>query len=317
MQEPWTRVALKVVRQSLVYLEEISEISPAARFTVRPRYSNLLAELLSQTKPGAEPRQAPRVSCQNLGGHREDSRRLPGTGIHPTVCVVLPASDVVLSEVSTITEAWSQDSCATLRPLSRVCSHTVKDTWASQEDSEEAHVFLDKCCWLCGPELVCDVGFKSVARPGSVRARLPVAFLPDTNHAGIREAEMSYDARLATTTRLHKRLVAEGQQLLDPALCVYWTPHSPRSFVATCCAALGVAKAERNVLGRWAQNQSDTNVRLQRTLVQKRQLLVVSVIRGRGDVGAVLWEGESLQELEFFLEKRGVDREGQEAAYQA
>ena len=60
VQERCTRVALKVVHQSLVYLEEIAEISQAARLTVRPRYSNLLAELLSQTKLGAEPRQAPR-----------------------------------------------------------------------------------------------------------------------------------------------------------------------------------------------------------------------------------------------------------------
>ena len=35
---------------------------------------------------------------------------------------------------------------------------------------------------------------------------------------------------------------------------------------------------------------------------------MVSVIRGRDDIGAVLGEGESLQELGSFLEKRGVDR---------
>ena len=120
---------------------------------------------------------------------------------------------------------------------------------------------------------------------------------------------MSYDAGLATTTHLHRGLVAEGQPLLHPTLSVFWTPHSPRSFVAACRAALGVAKAERNVLGRWAQNQSDTYVRLQRTLVQKLQLLVVSVIRGRADIGSVLAEGESLQGLDSFFEKRGVDRE--------
>ena len=128
------------------------------------------------------------------------------------------------------------------------------------------------------------------------------------NHAGIRKAEMSFDAGLATTTRLHRGLVAERQQLLDPALCVYWTPHSPRSFMATCCPALGVAKAERNVLGRWAQNQSDTSGS-KHTLVQKLQLLVVSVIRGRDDVSSVLGEGGSLQEFESFLEKRGTERE--------
>ena len=105
-------------------------------------------------------------------------------------------------------------------------------------------------------------------------------------------------------------------------LCVCWTLRSLATTtslrrglplvvhgVHTCCAALGVAKAERNVPGRWAQNQSDTYVRLQRTLVQKVQLLVVSVIRGRDDIGSVLGKGESLQELESFLEKGGVDRE--------
>ena len=66
VQEPCTRVALKVVHQSLVYLQEIAEIAPAARFTVRPQYRNLLAELLSQTKPGAEPRQAPRPLVEVL-----------------------------------------------------------------------------------------------------------------------------------------------------------------------------------------------------------------------------------------------------------
>ena len=59
-QEPCTRAALKLVHQSITNLEEISEIAPAARITVRPRYSNLFAELLYRTTPCAEPRQAPR-----------------------------------------------------------------------------------------------------------------------------------------------------------------------------------------------------------------------------------------------------------------
>ena len=168
-------------------------------------------------------------------------------------------------------------------------------------------VFLDKSCW-CAVKNWCDVGFNLLQElaPNERDYLLPS---PGPNYGGIREAEKSHDAGLATTSSLHRGLVAEGQQLLDPALCVYWTPHSPRSFMATCCAALGVAKAERNVLGRWTQNQSDTYVRLQRTLVQKLQLLVVSVLRGRDDIGSVLGEGESLQELESFLEKRGVSRD--------
>ena len=60
---------------------------------------------------------------------------------------------------------------------------------------------------------------------------------------------------------------------------------------------MGVEKAERNILGRWAQNQPDTYVQLQRTLVQKLQLLVVSVIRSRDDICSVLGEGKHCKKL--------------------
>ena len=43
-----------------MYLEEVSEIEPHRRVTVRQRYSNMLAELLSRTLPGSPSRQAPR-----------------------------------------------------------------------------------------------------------------------------------------------------------------------------------------------------------------------------------------------------------------
>ena len=76
-------------------LEETSEISPAARLTVTPRCSNLLAQLLSQTRSGAEPRQKPTTSRQGPGGHREDGCRLLRTAFHPSVCVVLLAADVL------------------------------------------------------------------------------------------------------------------------------------------------------------------------------------------------------------------------------
>ena len=54
VQEPCTRCTLKCVHQSFVYLEEVSEIEPHRRVTVRQRYSNMLAELLSRTLPGSQ-----------------------------------------------------------------------------------------------------------------------------------------------------------------------------------------------------------------------------------------------------------------------
>ena len=141
----------------------------------------------------------------------------------------------------------SQGSCVTPRPLTGVL--TRSKTHGPDKRIQRKPIFLDTCCWFAVPNW-CDVGFNLLQDLAPYERDY---LLPSTghNHAGIREAEMSYDAGLATTTRLHRGLVANGQQLLVPALCVCWTPHSHRSFMATCCAALGVAKAERNVLGRW------------------------------------------------------------------
>ena len=262
VQEPCIRVALKVVHQSLVYLEEISEIAPAARITVRPRYSNLLAELLSQTTPGAEPRQAPRPLVKVL------------EAIERTVVDYREPVFIRLSAWFYLLQTWCSlrfDDHRGLEPgllrnpeTSLTGVLTRSKTHGPDKRIQRKPVFLDKSGWFAVKKWP-DVGFNLLQElaPYEGDYLLPS---PGPNYGGTREAEMSYDAGLATTSSLHRGLVV---QLLDPALCVYWTPHSPRSFMATCCAALGVAKAERNVLGRWAQNQSDTYVRLQRTLVQK------------------------------------------------
>ena len=85
---------------------------------------------------------------------------------------------------------------------------------------------------------------------------------PGPNYGGIRQAELSYDGALAALGRLLRTLQSEDRELLIPQLCSYWTPHSPRSFLPTCCAALGVHKQERDVLGRWAKQGSDRYVRI-------------------------------------------------------
>ena len=203
--------------------------------------------------------------------------------------MVLLASDVVLSEVRR-----PQGLESGLLQNSETSLTGVLTRSKTNAPDKRIPVFLDKNYWFA-----VKIGFNILQElaPYEREYLLPS---PEHNHAGIREVEVSYDASLATTTSLHRGFVAEGQELLDPALCVYWTPHSPWSFMATCCAALGVAKAERNVLGRWAQNQSDTYVR---TLAQKLKSSVVAMTK------SVVGKGESLQELGSVLEERGVDRE--------
>ena len=185
------------------------------------------------------------------------------------------------------------------------CAHKVEDTWARQEDSEEAH-FSGHVLLVCGPELV-RRRIQLVARPGTVRARLPVAFYgtqPRRYQGSRNELRCRPRDHDETSQRACRKRPAAFRTC---SLCVLDSSLSPFVHGYLLCST-GSRKGRTKRSGQVAQNRSDTYVRLQRTLVQKLQLLVVSVIRGRDDIGGVLGEGESLQELESFLETRGVDR---------
>ena len=200
VQEPCSRVALKEAHQSLVYLEKISEISPAARLTVRPRYSDLLAELLSQTKPGAEPRQAPRPLVKVL------------EAIERTVVDYREPVFILLYAWFHLLQTWCSLRFDDHRRLesgllqnsetSLTCVLTRSKTHGPDKRIQRKPMFLDKSCWFAVKNW-CDVGFNLLQElaPYERDYLLPS---PGPNHGGIREAEMSYDAGIATTSSLHR-----------------------------------------------------------------------------------------------------------------
>ena len=160
-------------------------------------------------------------------------------------------------------------------------------------------MYMDKACWLHEPSWF-DVGYQRLMRlaPHERDHLLPS---PGPNNGGIRQAELSYDGALAALGRLLRTLRSEDREFLIPQLCSYWTPHSPRSFLPTCCEALGVYKKERDVLGRWAKQGSDRYVRVSRMIIKRLQLLTAHTLRGRPDAAALIGEAESLSELQEFL----------------
>ena len=110
-----------------------------------------------------------------------------------------------------------------------------------------------------------------------------------------------------TMQRFHRCLYPEGQEFLQPQLCSFCTPQSPRSHMSTCCAALGIKKSERDVLGPWSTSGSDRYVRLDKMLVQKLQFLLSSVLCTKVDPAGLLGEAETLSEIEEYLKQRRVE----------
>ena len=99
----------------------------------------------------------------------------------------------------------------------------------------------------------------------------------------------AYDICLRTELRyalgyaIQNRLLAsladnEGAKALIAEATVFWTPHSGRSFLPSCTAALGFPKDERDYLGGWSLQGSDTNARTAKLRIWSMQRSVSNVI---------------------------------------
>ena len=101
----------------------------------------------------------------------------------------------------------------------------------------------------------------------------------------------------------------DGQALLSPAACRFWTEHSDRAGLDGWCIALEVAEPERSFLGRWAaKGSTDTYVRTAVRVVENLQLLAARHARASALGGADFFgEEHILHDLRRFLRTAGDD----------
>ena len=71
----------------------------------------------------------------------------------------------------------------------------------------------------------------------------------------------------ATQTKLFWGLRVAGEQLFSHKAATFWTPHSGRNFLPSAAMALDIYKSDRDVLGGWAAQQSDTYSRVSKSRV--------------------------------------------------
>ena len=136
--------------------------------------------------------------------------------------------------------------------------------------------------------------FRKVAEPANIAAlntkvleMLKVPVLDDKD-AGLEK--MQYD---------------EEKMLCDDLVPV-WSGHSERATLASGLAAFGVPRSERDPLGRWCAEGSDTYVRSYRALVKKLVLLYVTKAMSQ-DGYIDMDEEDAIFDTRRLFEKRGVD----------
>ena len=69
------------------------------------------------------------------------------------------------------------------------------------------------------------------------------------------------------------------EPLLDPSLSTFWTEHSERATLPTGLALLRTAKEERDMLGRWKPDGSDTYIRMYNGVVARLQQQYAKAVR--------------------------------------
>ena len=105
-----------------------------------------------------------------------------------------------------------------------------------------------------------------------------------------------------------------GSGLLLPRVLVpVWSGHSERATLPSCLAALGVPKAERDPLGRWGAEGSDTYVRSYRALVRRLINLFVGKARSQDGYNE-LDEEDAILDTRRLFERRRVPPQAGEAA---
>ena len=93
------------------------------------------------------------------------------------------------------------------------------------------------------------------------------------------------------------------EPLIDPALAGFWTEHSERATLPTGLALLRVHKDERDMLGRWKPDGSDTYIRMYNGIVSRLQQQFARALRD-GNRTAMLDERDIVESANSWLSDR-------------
>ncbi|CAL1153955.1 unnamed protein product [Cladocopium goreaui] len=123
---------------------------------------------------------------------------------------------------------------------------------------------------------------------------------------GFRKKYATYADMTAYSTYLRKTLIrsSDWEMLIPEDLATFWTEHSERATFPTGIAMLGVQTTDRNLIGRWKPEASDTYIRSYNGLVANLQLKFAKALR-KPDRMKILDEVDILESAGAWLRNQG------------
>ena len=274
--EPANVGALRNVNRTFTFLHEVTGTEQANRLTATPLYDAVYREILTSCEPGRPVKQAPRFPVGLLAL----VENLVTTNSNPAYMRMY---------------GWWHD--AFLRPPWLVSSRHHSQRWESDRALEGGRrgthknvsarpVRVDASSFISSPQWL-SAGWQILNElaPFQRDHLLPAP-------AGLYDSCLRMEFRYALVYAIQNRLLAslvdsKGAKVLTAEATVFWTPHSGRSFLLSCTAALGFPREERDYLGGWSPQASDTHARTAKPGISSMQRSVSDVIaQGQKETGS-------------------------------
>ena len=301
--EPVNGGALKNINRTFTFLHEVTATEQANRLTTTPLYDAVYREILTSCEPGTPVKQAPRFPVGLLAL------------IENFVTTESNPAYMRMYGWWVLLQSWGTMRFSDHRGLS-AADITLKDgsltgllrrtkTTGTDKNVSARPVRVDASSFISSPQWL-SAGWQILNElvPFQRDYLLPA---PAGAHDSCLRTELRYALGYVIQNRLLASLVdSKGAEVLTAEATVFWTPHSVRSFLPSCTAALGFPKEERGNLGGWSHQESDTCARTARLRISSVQKSVTNVI-ARGPEGDRLGEQESMIQLEEHLTKKGHD----------
>ena len=286
------------VSKGVAWFEKVAGLEEEERFTSEPLVDLVVRDLLKKLEDAAPPRKrAPRLLSSFMApledlvmDLKKDDRLRAGAWFK-------------------LVKVWASlrfDDAARLR-LDMVKSYDGKfsgilrrtKTTGGGKRVKELPFHVSAEAWVSRPEWLA-TGLEVLGR---IRGAGPELLIPAgvSQVDGPVEGAMTYQEAVAWSLDVLKNIEHDdGQPLIPETWERFWSEHSERSTLTSCLAAVGVAKPDRDLLGRWKPEGSDTYIRTYNAAVTRMQHQYAKVIRS-GQGYKEFDEGSVLEELKTWL----------------
>ena len=301
-----------LIVKAVVWLERVADIDPRERIgdsQVVCSVRDYLVEMLSKEKPPTQ--RAPRYPVVMMEAFEhvvEDESQRIGFRLVAWVKLVKLWATLRWDDVQKIIPKELKFYGGRMTTILR----TTKTSGPSKRVQElpvcvSEHAFVSNPFWL-------KTGFDLFKKHAPFERDYLLPKLND-EWSAFRKVMASYNDISAYSSRVRRRLKRPGEDdcIIHPVLAAFWTEHSERATVPTGLALLRAQKEERDMLGRWKPDGSDTYIRMYNGVIARLQQQFAKSARGaerhkeldeRDIESAMSWLSERCENLP----EEGVDR---------